>query len=320
MSDNSDRIEPVGDRRRSLDSFRQDVYSNWRGGDCGPCSECDAHIKDIDGHPEFGALNPSADIMWLNNTPRYSGETGDNSARGYEEPSEEHTTQDDSIPEHIDGCYDDIPDGEHGYSYKLNSVWSTGVGASYSFWSLHKAVSSLAGRGVDISIDDFYYTNSLKCSKYNEWEDIDMGARKTCSAYLEYEVNELVDPAVVIAGGPEAAITLFFALDRQLDVLPENEKKYIKEGDVRYSVPNISNLVGNYRSKNEWKNENAYGDPRSDEFHHAAYGDDPAIIPTFQFDNSFQNYVKPPWISDNPNNREPADYYDALAERIAAEL
>ena len=241
MSDNSDRIEPVGDRRRRLDSFRQDVYSNWRGGDCGPCSECDAHIKDIDGHPEFGALNPSADIMWLNNTPRYSGETGDNSARVYDEPSEGPTTQDGSIPEHIDECYEDIPDGEHGYSYKLNSVWPIGSGGAYSFWPIHKTVSSLAGRGVDISMADFYYTNSLKCSKYGPWEDIDMGARKTCSAYLEYEVNELVDPAVVIVGGPEAAVTFFLLWTDSWMFSPKTKKNTSKKkmSDILFLIYQI---------------------------------------------------------------------------------
>jgi uracil-DNA glycosylase len=293
MEDSSELPSGLG---RWTTALRQKVYDDWKHG-AGPCSGCplsgpclgeaenENYKTDPRGSPDFAGLNPDAPIMLVNNTPGYDS---NNTERPYYgNPPEEHLI---SPPDRKDSLHE----GEHPpgypkgdthdiYTYKIIQEWP----------NVNKPIENLIEHSNQLDWNSFYYTNSMKCSEYRDDFDkkseIESDARESCQNHLSTEIDEIVKPEVIITGGPSATESVFNTLEMNI------------------SIPSrFSQLI-------DQPEKHQYGKTA---LKHGAYGEDPVIIPTYQFSSVWQNWSNPRWMNKKSNGGEQSEYYIELLRRV----
>jgi uracil-DNA glycosylase len=245
-------------------------HQNWKD-ESGPCNGCDLCAK---ARPQGGAINFDADLALVNNTPGL----GDQDKSGENRERLELEEREDLPGTHYDG-YDDAPDHvDDPYTWLLLNKWG----------ALDQIKDGVFNhQNMNFSLEDAYYTNSLKCPKTdNDMKEYD--GRIRCSQYLRSELCDVVEPDVVVTGGPSATKSVFYALDIDIST----------PGTFARLIDSPEDFGGHT------------------DLLHGAYGESIIIIPTYQFGNLFRNWSQPSWVDNKKDGGHKTDYFARLVERI----
>ena len=158
------------------------------------CRGCILRDSDQVYAPQFGAFDTEADLMVIAETPGTNvDDTGDRGRLRVQGGDRKKDTN---------GLrFED-------YDRKIIEEWSVGNDSSYEY--INKLLRT---QRVPRTPEDVYYTNAMKCPKYSDeitWDIsnapdcLNQQGRNRCRSYLEYEIDELVDPEVIVAFGNHA--------------------------------------------------------------------------------------------------------------------
>jgi len=188
-------------------AFKQRVWDYWRHG-CEECNGCPLRSPKL--HPQHSAFDPTAEVMAIAEAP---GEGRGGSREVESEKLEYDESEWDST---------DIHPRFKAYDKDAAERWSIPRGDSWPY--IHEL---LRKDRLQLGVTDVFFTNAIKCGKTNNDSD-DKKARENCQTYLGYEIDELVQPSLVIAFGKHAIKAVENTLD--IEIYSDNLKNTLNSG------------------------------------------------------------------------------------------
>jgi uracil-DNA glycosylase len=291
--------------------FRQYVYSNCinKQGPCGDCANDGVRSPRESNHPSLGAGTTNTDVVVVNRAPGGSGDNVTQIDRALTDPYEN--------PHELPACIQSNYSGGNWDSHTeaiINEGWG-GMG-TFEKYLIEGRYPHYDGDNivtVPFRLNDIYYTNALKCPKFDNNLDLEppaddrnKNALEYCLSYLEFELKTLVEPDLVIAMGKSAIAATFAIYD--VDIGREHANVAVSRRETTYGVP--STLIDLYETTNT-------EDGSHPEFVYPAFGDAPVIIPSYHFSMLNSNYYRP-WFTSTPHNQH--EYCLPMVKRIRAVL
>ena len=243
--------------------FKQAVWNNCRNQD-GPCSGCDLN----NSKPQFGAFDTDAKLMVVAEAP------GEGTGGSRTQDTNKENNDLDEVPNFLK------------YDKMIVDKWSQSAGSGGSLGYIDNLLR--AENDLALTVEDVYYTNAIKCPKSDDNNETEDG-RGNCRSYLKYEIQELVEPNVIIgfSGNAIQSVSDVLGVEQINGVEPSGNTSLcslINQGDGRFPT----------------------------------FGDSPKLIPSphWAMQNSFESYAEEhiDWMAN------PEDYWTILAETVSDSL
>jgi uracil-DNA glycosylase len=282
---------PEINSERMVATLRQHIWEHWNHG-IGQCGECPIRCEKSRFDPLYGLFNYDADVMFVAEEPgtfdEFSERDGGKGRIYRTMPDEEVDRLGDVLPHpHLVE--------ERGYDYKGSNEWDNLMEGARRLTDASKYTNGATGRPtIGYSLEEIYYTNSLKCSRLaDSAKDVDdpdkrnNTARGQCRPYLEAELT-YVNPRVVVTFGTNAW------------------EQTIKALGIADQANSLSSLKTNLNNNPE----SAFG----------VFGDNPKVIPSYHWSNLGQMKQHIDFINEESEYRMYDHYFAELARTVTKHL